>query len=266
MRSSRAGSPTVEISRRKLDSVIFDMDGVVTRTATLHAAAWKQLFDSFLESSSDQTGPLRPFDIEEDYRQYVDGKPRYDGVSSFLASRNISLPYGNPEDPLTAETVCGLGNRKDAIFHEELRRRGVAVFDSTIWLIRRMRDAGLRTGIFSASRNAKAILSAAGILDVFDARVDGVDAGKLGLPGKPDPATLLELVRRLGTAPGRTAVVEDAIAGVQAGRAGDFALVIGVNRSEPPGTLLANGADVEVNDLSEVDLKTDQEVHEGPAA
>jgi beta-phosphoglucomutase family hydrolase len=247
----------VKLLRRTLDAVIFDMDGVVTRTAVLHAAAWKQLFDEFLQARAGEPGSFRPFDTEADYKYYVDGKPRYDGVASFLASRGISLPYGSPDDPPDADTVCGLGNRKDAFFQQMLKRDGVEVYESTVRLIWRLKDAGIKTGIFSASRNAGPILAAAGIHRLFDAKVDGLDAEKLSLPGKPSPETLLELARRLGASPARTAVVEDAIAGVQAGRAGDFALVIGVNRSGKPGTLLANGADVEVSDLSQVELSVD---------
>jgi alpha,alpha-trehalase len=247
----------VKLLRRTLDAVIFDMDGVVTRTAVLHAAAWKQLFDEFLQARAGEPGSFRPFDIEADYRYYVDGKPRYDGVASFLASRDISLPYGSPDDPPDADTVCGLGNRKDAFFQQMLKRDGVEVYESTVRLIRRLKDASIKPGIFSASRNAGSILAAAGIHRLFDAKVDGLDAEKMSLAGKPSPETLLELARRLGASPARTAVVEDAIAGVQAGRAGDFALVIGVNRSGKPGTLLANGADIEVSDLSQVELSVD---------
>ena len=247
----------VWLSQRTLDAVIFDMDGVVTRTAGLHAVAWKQLFDEFLEARRDAPGSYRPFDIEGDYRRYVDGKPRYDGVASFLASRGIPLPYGSPDDSPGKDTICGLGNRKDALFHQTITKKGVDAYESTVRLIRRLRDAGIKTGIFSASRNAGRVLHAAGIVDLFDAKVDGVDAEKLSLPGKPSPETLVELTRRLGASPARTAVVEDAIAGVEAGRAGDFALVIGVNRSEKPGVLLAKGADVEVSDLSQVELNVD---------
>ncbi len=249
-----AGQREVELSVEKLDAMIFDMDGVVTRTAGLHAAAWKQVFDEFLATRLSPDQLLQPFDIEEDYRRHVDGKPRYDGVESFLASRGLSLPYGAPDDPPGDETVCGLGNRKDIRFWDLLQRNGVEVFESTIELIKRLSAAGIKTGIFSASRNADAILSAAKVSGFFAAKVDGVDAEELGLAGKPHPAMLLELARRLGAVPGRTAVVEDAIAGVQAGRAGRFALVIGVNRSPVPGRLMDNGADVEVADLSEVRL------------
>jgi len=246
------GRVKVELARSRLDAVIFDVDGVVTRTASVHAAAWKELFDAFLRSRLAAGGGFRSFDAEEDYRRYVDGRPRYDGVESFLASRGISLARGEPGDPPEAETVCGLGNRKDAYFWQLVERDGVAPFETTVDLVRRLRAAGVKTGVFSASRNAEAVLAAAGVRDLFDAKVDGRDAEELGLAGKPDPAMLLELARRLGVAPERTAVVEDAIAGVEAGRAGGFALVIGVNRSAKPGRLLASGAGVEVADLSEV--------------
>jgi alpha,alpha-trehalase len=242
-----------DLSRDGIDAVIFDMDGVVTRTATLHAAAWKRLFDDFLKARLAPAEALRPFDVE-DYRRYVDGKPRYDGVSSFLASRGITLPYGTPGDPPEEATVSGLGNRKDIYFWQLVEEKGVEAFESTVELIRRLRAAGIKTGIFSASRNAESILSAANVLTLFDAKVDGADADELGIPGKPHPATLLELARRLGVAPSRIAVVEDAIAGVQAGRAGGFAIVIGVNRSAASGELVKNGADFEVADLGELRL------------
>ncbi len=243
------------ISPSEVDAVIFDMDGVVTQTAKVHAAAWKQLFDEYLKEREQRgDGPFAPFDIDADYRRYVDGKPRYDGVVSFLASRGISLPYGEPDDPAERETVCGLGNRKDAYFWQRLSAQGVEAYESTVALLRRLRGMGIKTGIFSASKNAEAVLKAANVLDLFDVKVDGMDAEELGLPGKPDPAVLLEAARRLHVDPGRAVVVEDAIAGVQAGRAGRFSMVIGVNRSGQAGVLLENGADVEVVDLSEVKL------------
>jgi HAD superfamily hydrolase (TIGR01509 family) len=242
----------VNISRRDFDAVIFDTDGVITRTAVVHEAAWKRLFDAYLLDRAARTG--EPFQLftEDDYRQYVDGRPRYDGVFTFLHSRGISLPYGDPSDPPDKETVCGLGNRKDEYFLQHIREHGVKPYPSTVDFIRALRAAGVKTGVFSASRNVVAVLEAAGAADLFDARVDGIVAEELGLPGKPDPATLLETARRLGAAPERTAIVEDAIAGVEAGHAGGFRLVIGVNRSEEAGALLANGATVEVADLREV--------------
>jgi trehalose 6-phosphate phosphatase len=246
-------SPSVTISKSEFDAVIFDLDGVVTRTATVHAAAWKRLFDDYLEERAAREGkPFRPFDADSDYRRHVDGKPRYDGVVSFLESRGISLPYGDPGDPPDKETTCGLGNRKNRYFTQHLAEHGVDVYESTVELIRDLRAKGVKTAIFSASKNCRAVLKAANASGLFDARVDGVDADELGLPGKPDPAVLLEAARRLGVAPGRAVIVEDAIAGVQAGRAGRFGLVIGVNRSGESGVLRENGADVELTDLKEV--------------
>jgi alpha,alpha-trehalase len=235
----------------RLDGAIFDMDGVITRTAETHAAAWKQLFDEFLVGTALGT-PL--FDIDRDYRLYVDGKPRYDGVASFLASRNISLPWGHPSDPPGEETICALGNRKDAYFQEIVGREGVRPYDSTVALLKRLRASNRKTGVFTSSRSAVKILAAAGVTDLFDARIDGVSAEQAGLPGKPDPAVLLELTRRLGLEPARTAVFEDAIAGVQAGHSGRFGVVVGVNRGAHDGDLLRNGATIEVRDLSELVL------------
>jgi len=247
-----AVSPRVTLSPRDFDAVIFDMDGVVTKTAVVHEAAWKQLFDDYLRQRAARDGtPFLPF-TSDDYRRYVDGMPRYDGVARFLASRGVTLPYGDPGDPPDRETVCGLGNRKDEHFLRHIRERGVEAYPSTVALIRDLRARGLKTAIFSASKNCDAILRAAGVGDLFDAKVDGIVAAELGLPGKPDPATLIEAARRVGATPERAAVVEDAIAGVQAGRAGGFRLVIGVNRALAAGALLTSGATVEVSDLSEV--------------
>ena len=245
-------SPRVTISRRDFDAVIFDTDGVITKTAVVHEAAWKRLFDAYLRERAARAGEtFRPF-TDDDYLRCVDGMPRYDGVVCFLDSRGIALPYGDPSDPPDKETVCGLGNRKDEYFLRHIREHGVEAYPSSVAFIRALRAAGVKTGVFSASRNVIAVLEAANAADLFDARVDGIVAAELGLPGKPDPATLLETARRLGAPPERTAVVEDAIAGVEAGRAGGFRLVIGVNRSQEAGALLANGAAVEVADLSEL--------------
>ena len=248
----------VTISLREIDAALFDMDGVVTRTAEVHAAAWKQLFDEYLAGRIRRGLPaFAPFDIDDDYRRYVDGRPRYDGVAAFLASRGIILPQGTPADDAVAETVCGLGHRKDALFWARVRAHGVEAYASTVALITRLREAGEPVGIFSASRNAGAVLAAAGVDQLFDAKVDGVDAADLGLRGKPDPAMLLELARRLHADPLRCLVFEDAIAGVEAGRAGGFRLVVGVNRSPAAGDLVAHGAHVEVTDLSEVEIGQD---------
>jgi beta-phosphoglucomutase family hydrolase len=250
--------PTVKISKKEVGAVIFDLDGVVTKTATVHAAAWKRLFDEYLDECAAREGTrFRPFDADTDYRHYVDGKARHDGVVSFLNSRGISLDYGESGDPPGKETVCGLGNRKNLYFQEHLAKYGVNLYESTLDLIRGLRANGVKTAIISASKNCEAILKAANIAELFDAKVDGVDADELKLPGKPDPAVLLEAARRLGVVPERAVIVEDAIAGVQAGRDGHFGLVIGVNRSGETGVLKDNGADVEVADLDEVIVARD---------
>ncbi len=241
-----------EIRTDDFDAVIFDLDGVITDTASVHANAWKRMFNRFLADRADQAGEdHRPFG-DEDYYLYVDGKPRYDGVASFLDSRQIFLPRGELEDPPAAETVCGLGNRKDELFLTLLREQGVASFPSSIELLHRLRARGTRTAIISASRNCAQVLEAAGIAELFDERVDGLDADRLGLDGKPDPAVLIEAAGRLGVQPGRTAVVEDALAGVEAGRRGHFGLVFGVDRSDHAKALRERGADVVVRDLGDI--------------
>jgi beta-phosphoglucomutase family hydrolase len=243
----------VRLDRKSVDAVVFDLDGVVTRTAIVHARAWKRLFDAFLEERSRRLGePFVPFDIEADYLRHVDGKPREDGVADFLASRGIDLSRGDPSDPPDRETVHGLGNRKDTYFQEALAREGVEVYESTVELIRVLRGNGVRTAIVSSSRNCGPVLAAAGLTDLFDVKVDGIDAAELGLPGKPDPAMFLEAARRLGVDPARAAVFEDALAGVQAGRRGGFALVVGVDRGGNRDGLLASGATAVVDDLAEV--------------
>ena len=247
------------IDPRFHDAVLFDLDGVITDTASLHEAAWKELFDGYLGARADAAGEdRRPF-TEEDYRHFIDGKPRYDGVRDFLASRGIRLPWGNPADTGAAAvgaTVCGLGNRKQELFAARIAA-GVPVFTSTVSLVKRLIDAGVRVGVFSASRNCATVLESAGIASLFEVRVDGVVAAELGLPGKPDPAVLLEAARRLGARPGRAVVVEDAEAGVAAGRDGGFALVIGVDRAgDRRPRLLEYGADEVVGDLSEVTVRS----------
>lgn len=247
--------PMVTIDPRLHDAVIFDLDGVVTGTAAIHAAAWKKVFDDFLDRRRGVDGEDHHTFTDGDYRHLVDGKPRNRGVADFLACRHVSLPWGNEGDAVE-DTVCGIGNRKQAVFLEKLRS-GVPVFDSTVSLVFKLADAGIATAVYSSSRNAEAILEAAGLGDLFDVRVDGVIADALGLPGKPDPALLLEAAARLGVAPERTVVVDDAEAGVQAGRLGEFALVVGVDRSGHPGDLFGQGADVVVADLADVRVRTD---------
>jgi alpha,alpha-trehalase len=250
---------TIVIDRARFDAVVFDLDGVVTDTASVHRAAWKHLFDEFLETITG-AGRIEPFS-EDDYRRYVDGRPRYDGVVAFLGSRGIDLPYGAADDPVEARTVCGLGNRKDSYFHELVAARGVEAFATTVTLVRRLQRAGIGTAVYSASRNCGEVLAAAGLGDLFPVRIDGVEAERLGLAGKPDPAVPLEAVRRLATAPDRAVLVEDAQAGVEAGRRGGFGLVIGVDRGGNRGALLERGADVVVTDLAEVGV-----VHPGSSA
>lgn len=239
-----------------LDAVIFDMDGVVTKTAVVHAAAWKRLFDAYLEQLAKATGTeFVPFDAHRDYERYVDGKNRYDGVRSFLESRGIHLPEGSPSDPPGSDTVHAMGNDKDTYFLADVREHGVQPYESTLRLIRDLKAKGVKTGLVSASRNAEEVLNGAGALDLFDERVDGVVAADLNLPGKPDPATFLEAARRLGVEPARAAVIEDALSGVAAGAAGKFGLVVGVARAGQEEALRKAGADIAVADLAELEAQ-----------
>lgn len=241
------------VTRERFDAVLFDLDGVLTATARLHAACWKRMFDEYLEQQAAQTGePFRPFEIATDYKLHVDGKLRYDGVRSFLASRGIELPDGDPDDPPERETVCGLGNRKNELIGELLDTEGVDLYEESIDWVRHVRRKGFATAVVSASKNCERVLRAAGIDDLFDDRVDGVVAAQLGLAGKPAPETFLEGARRLGVDPDRAVVVEDAVSGVQAGRAGGFGLVIGVDRTGDPDALREGGADLVVGDLGEL--------------
>jgi len=245
----------VVIKKTLFDAVIFDLDGVVTQTAEVHAAAWKELFDEYRsERLRHNLSAYEPFDIETDYRIYVDGKPRYDGIKSFLDSRGIDLPYGEPGDPPEKETVCGLANRKNLLFRQHLERTGVRVYDSTVRLIRQLRDNGFKVAIISASKNCVVVLRAANLEHLFHTRVDGTVAAALHLKGKPAPDVFLEAARQVGVNPDRAVVVEDAVAGVQAGRQGGFSLVIGVDRTGKPERLKEHGAHVVVSDLAEVSL------------
>jgi trehalose-phosphatase len=247
--------PRHTISREDFDAVIFDLDGVVTRTASLHFAAWKRLFDAFLQLRTESTGEeFSPF-TEEDYRQYVDGKPRYDGVQSFLAARGILLPHASPEDPSEGQKVISLGNRKNEYFQEELNSKGPQVFASSIRLIRALRHRGFKIGLVSSSKNSASILDIAGIAACFDAKVDGIDMENIHLPGKPAPDVFLLAAEELGVDPVRSVVVEDAMAGVEAGRRGHFGLVIGVARDGDPEALHRAGADIVVADLAEIGIE-----------
>lgn len=242
---------------RVVAALIFDTDGVVTRTAVVHAGAWKETFDQVLQERAESHGEPYVAMSDVDYLRYVDGRARFDGVAAFLASRGIELPYGEPDDPPDRATVCGVGNRKNDRFLAIVRERGVEPFESTLALIRRVRALGLRTAVVSASENAADILEHAGAADLFDARVDGRDARELGLAGKPDPALFLEAARRLGVDPVDAGIVEDALAGVEAGRRGGFGLVVGVDRGGQAHELAAHGADVVVPDLEALDVDAD---------
>ncbi|MPZ43132.1 MAG: beta-phosphoglucomutase family hydrolase [Betaproteobacteria bacterium] len=244
---------TVTLSPRDYDAVLFDLDGVLTQTARVHAAAWKQLFDAFLEDYGRDTGQtFAPFDIDADYRRYVDGKPRYDGVQSFLAARGIELPFGTDDDSSDARTVHGLGSRKDQYFTSRLEQQGVQTYPSSIELVHALRAQEVKTAVVSSSNNCAAVLEAAGIAQLFDIRVDGGDVTRLGLKGKPAPDAFLEGARRLRVEHARAVVVEDAIAGVAAGRAGGFGSVIGVDRHGQAQALHDAGADAVVADLAQV--------------
>ena len=241
------------IPRDRFDAVLFDMDGVLTETAEVHAQAWKEMFDAYLREREERRGePFRPFETRTDYLLFVDGKPRQDGVRDFLESRGIHLPKGSPDDPPDAETQWGLGNRKNEQVMEVIRKEGVRAFPGSVRMVKRLRQEGIRTAVVTASANAASLLEAAGIADLFDTMVDGKLAMELNLEGKPAPDTFLEAARRLEVSPQRAVVVEDALAGVQAGKEGGFGLVLGVARSRDPDELSHNGADVVVGDLGEL--------------
>jgi beta-phosphoglucomutase family hydrolase len=232
---------------------LFDLDGVLTQTAKVHAAAWKQMFDEYLRERAERTGePFRAFDAVADYDTYVDGKPRYDGVRSFLESRSIELPQGTPEDPPRTETVDGLGNRKNELVLKLIHEQGVQPYEGSARYVRAVRDAGYPRAVVSSSANCRDVLRAAGIEDLFDAVIDGIVTEREGLRGKPAPDSFLAGARALGVEPKHGVVFEDALAGVQAGRAGGFGFVVGVDRVGQREALLAHGADIVVEDLAEL--------------
>ena len=240
------------ITRDRFDAVLFDLDGVITDTAAIHRACWKETFDAYLSARAEAHGErFRPFD-DEDYLRYVDGRPRYDGVRAFLESRGIQLPEGAPSDPSDAETVCGLGNRKNDRVGPAIAEKGVDVFPGSVAWLEQLRAAGLRTALVSASANAATVLEVTGLLDAFEVRVDGEVLAAEGIAGKPAPDSFLEAARRLDVAPARAVVVEDARAGVAAGRSGRFGLVIGVARHGDAEALREAGADLVVADLGEL--------------
>jgi beta-phosphoglucomutase family hydrolase len=236
-----------------IDACLFDLDGVLTQTAKVHAKAWKAMFDAFLKEHAERTGEdFRPFDEVSDYDTYVDGKPREDGVRSFLASRNIELPEGSEQDPPEAETVDGLGNRKDHLFLQLIHTQGVEAYEGSVRYVHAARAATLKLAVVSSSKNCTEVLRAAGLDGLFDAQVDGNVTHARRLAGKPAPDTYLEAARMLDTAPAQGAVYEDALAGVEAGRAGRFGLVVGVDRVGQAAALREHGADVVVRDLAEL--------------
>ncbi|MFL6073714.1 MAG: HAD family hydrolase [Mycobacteriales bacterium] len=232
---------------------LFDLDGVLTPTARVHEAAWKEMFDAYLRERADRTGePFVPFDPRADYDRYVDGRPRADGVRAFLASRGITLPDGGPDDPPDAETVNGLGNRKNESLLRKLREEGIEPYPGSVAYLKAVRDAGLATAVVSASANCQEVVDAAGLAGYLDVRVDGVVAAQEKLRGKPAPDTFLAAAKKLGVPADRAAVFEDALAGVEAGRAGDFGYVIGVDRVGHADALREHGADTAVTDLAEL--------------
>ncbi|MGI0070672.1 MAG: HAD family hydrolase [Thermoplasmata archaeon] len=232
---------------------LFDLDGVLTRTAELHAAAWKQMFDDFLRGRAAQAGTLFvPFDLKTDYDNYLDGKPRSDGVRSFLTARRIVLPDGTPDDPPTAETVAGLGNRKNQLVLQLIRQTGVRTYEGSVRYVRAARARGLPCAVVSSSTNCREVLRSAGIQSLFDVTIDGVVARRELLKGKPAPDTYLAAARELRVGPDAAVVYEDALAGVEAGRAGHFAFVVGVDRVGQAAALRLHGADVVVTDLAEL--------------
>ena len=235
------------------DAVLFDLDGVLTATAKVHAVSWKKMFDEFLSRRAKENNEsFIPFEIETDYKHYVDGKPRLEGVRSFLKLRGIELPDSSPDTTLEEDTVHGLGKRKDEIFHSILETDGVEVYETSVAWVCYLRSQEIKTAVVSSSRNCEAVLKAAKITDLFDARVDGKVAANLQIAGKPAPDTYLKAAQILGVEPKRCVVIEDAISGVQAGSAGEFGLVIGVNRNDDADALLNNGADIVVTDLGEM--------------
>lgn len=235
-------------------AVVFDLDGVITKTALVHAASWKAMFDDYLKLREERDGePFKVFTHEGDYLPYVDGRPRYKGVQAFLESRGINIPFGDPSDGPEQETCCGLGNKKDIIFKEILERDGVEQYDSTVRWIKELKEQGIHVGVASSSKNCQLILQKTGLEPLFETRIDGVVSAELGLHGKPEADIFVTAAERMGHVPQDAIVVEDAVSGVQAGRNGKFGLTIGVAREGNEKELKENGADVVINDFEGVD-------------
>jgi len=252
-RSTRQQNSKSLISRDQYDAVLLDLDGVITDTASVHAACWKQMFDEYLRKRATPSGePFRPFDIATDYRLYVDGKPRYDGVRDFLTSRGIRLPEGSPDDPPQAETVDGLGNRKNDLVNKIIEEKGVEPYEGSVELIHQLRHHGFKIAVVTSSQNCTAVLKAAKLDHFFDVQVDGNVIHAEHLAGKPAPDTYLMAAKLLGVEPSRAVVIEDALSGVEAGFNGNFGLVIGVARKGNADELRHHGAHLVVNDLGEL--------------
>jgi alpha,alpha-trehalase len=237
-------------------SVIFDLDGVVTKTAKVHAHAWKKTFDEYLRLRTERDSePFNEFTYQHDYLNYVDGKPRYQGVKNFLESRGIHLPFGDPSDSTDKETICGIGNKKNKLFNELLQKEGAEVFESTIRLIKSLKENGIKIGVASSSKNCLPILKSVNIEHLFETRVDGVVSAELNLKGKPEGDIFVTAAKNLDTLPENSVVVEDASSGVEAGRNGGFGLVLGVSRENNETELAKYGADIVVPDLAEIDIQ-----------
>ena len=243
-------------SSYSFEAVIFDLDGVVTKTALVHAAAWKAMFDEYLQLRQERDGdPFIEFTHEKDYLPFVDGKPRYKGVESFLESRGITIPFGSPEDDADQETICGLGNKKNTKFTEVLKKEGVQEYPSTVRLIRQLKESHIHVGVASSSKNCALILEMTGLDGFMETRVDGVVSVELGLQGKPEPDIFITAAENMGCAINKSIVVEDAVSGVQAGAKGNFGLVIGLARENNSEQLKLNGADVVLEDFGETTLE-----------
>ncbi len=244
-----------------VDSLIFDLDGVLTQTRKTHKEAWREMFDNFFKENKHKYGKQDSVS-ENDYQNYIDGKPRYQGVKSFLDSRNIELPWGNTDDPPGMETVCALGNLKNVLFNEVLERYGVEIYEDAVEKLKSWRQLGIKTAIVSSSKNCKKIIEVAGIDHLFDTRVDGMVSEEIGLSGKPNPDIFTEAAKRLNARPENSVVFEDAISGVQAGQSGFFGLVVGINRFDNKDGLLNNGADITIDSFFELDITDEKLIKE----